>query len=188
MPRRHPGRAADGGDDAGPEGRAAVRHGQPDYIGKILGNPSLCIPDVNLEDGPAGVGDGLGGVTQMPDGMVSAATFDTNYEQDYGAADRPGVRRQGGERGTRPDGQHGARPALGPLVRDVRRRPVPVRADGHGRRPGHPEPGRDGRGQARRRVQHRAAGRHDRRRPRTSAGDLPARRSRRRSSRAARPR
>jgi len=58
----------------------------PDYIGQILGQPSLCIPNVNLEDGPSGVGDGLGGVTQMPDGEASAATFDTNYEQAYGTA------------------------------------------------------------------------------------------------------
>jgi beta-glucosidase len=56
------------------------------YIGQILGQPSLCIPNVNLEDGPSGVGDGLGGVTQMPDGEASAATFDTNYEQAYGSA------------------------------------------------------------------------------------------------------
>jgi beta-glucosidase len=58
----------------------------PSYIGQILGQPSLCIPNVNLEDGPSGVGDGLGGVTQMPDGEASAATFDPGYEQAYGAA------------------------------------------------------------------------------------------------------
>jgi beta-glucosidase len=58
----------------------------PSYIGQILGQPSLCIPNVNLEDGPSGVGDGLGGVTQMPDGEASAATFDPSYEQAYGAA------------------------------------------------------------------------------------------------------
>jgi beta-glucosidase len=57
-----------------------------DYIGQILGQPSLCIPNVNLEDGPSGVGDGLGGVTQMPDGEASAATFDPQYEQAYGTA------------------------------------------------------------------------------------------------------
>ena len=66
----------------------AMLHGtdSPDYIGQIQGIPSLCIPNVNFEDGPAGVGDGLGGVTQMPSGLVSAATFDPNYEQQYGAA------------------------------------------------------------------------------------------------------
>src|SRR6185437_1654087 len=56
------------------------------YIGMIQGQPPLCIPNVNLEDGPSGVGDGLGGVTQMPDGEASAATFDTSYEQAYGSA------------------------------------------------------------------------------------------------------
>ncbi|MFD0331672.1 glycoside hydrolase family 3 protein [Streptacidiphilus monticola] len=68
--------------------KVSLLHGtnDPNYIGKIVGIPSLCIPDVNLEDGPSGVGDGLGGVTQMPDGMASAATFDTDYEQQYGTA------------------------------------------------------------------------------------------------------
>ncbi|WP_329172030.1 discoidin domain-containing protein [Streptomyces sp. NBC_01477] len=68
--------------------KVAMLHGTdaPDYIGKIIGNPALCIPDVNFEDGPAGVGDGLGGVTQMPSGMVSAATFDPQWQQSYGDA------------------------------------------------------------------------------------------------------
>ena len=56
------------------------------YIGNITGIASLCIPNIGLEDGPAGVGDGLGGVTQMPDGNAVAATFDTAYEEQYGAA------------------------------------------------------------------------------------------------------
>jgi beta-glucosidase len=68
--------------------KVAVLHGTnaPDYIGKIVGDPSLCIPDLTMQDGPAGVGDGLGGVTQMPSGLVSAATFDPSYEQQYGSA------------------------------------------------------------------------------------------------------
>nr|WP_259465200.1 discoidin domain-containing protein [Streptomyces sp. TLI_171] len=56
------------------------------YIGQIAGQPDLCIPDVNFEDGPSGVGDGLGGVTQFPDGEVSAATFDTDYVHEFGVA------------------------------------------------------------------------------------------------------
>ncbi|MEV4556261.1 discoidin domain-containing protein [Kitasatospora sp. NPDC049285] len=56
------------------------------YIGQIAGQPALCIPDVNFEDGPTGVGDGLGGVTQFPDGEVSAATFDPGYVHDFGVA------------------------------------------------------------------------------------------------------
>jgi beta-glucosidase len=60
--------------------------GTSTYIGQIAGQPSLCIPSVNFEDGPTGVGDGLGGVTQMPDGEVTAATFDPSYAYAYGAA------------------------------------------------------------------------------------------------------
>jgi beta-glucosidase len=68
--------------------KVAMLHGTevPDYIGQIAGIPALCIPNLNLQDGPAGVGDGLGGVTQMPSGLVSAATFDTAYENQYGSA------------------------------------------------------------------------------------------------------
>jgi len=54
------------------------------YIGEVPGIPSLCIPTINFEDGPSGVGDGLGGVTQMPDGVTAAATFDSAYLQQYG--------------------------------------------------------------------------------------------------------
>ena len=58
--------------------KAGMLHGDGTgtYIGQIAGQPALCIPNVNLQDGPTGVGDGLGGVTQFPDGEVSAATFD----------------------------------------------------------------------------------------------------------------
>jgi beta-glucosidase len=54
------------------------------YIGEVPGQPALCIPTINYEDGPSGVGDGLGGVTQMPDGDVVAATFDKDYANLYG--------------------------------------------------------------------------------------------------------
>ncbi|HEV3172199.1 MAG TPA: discoidin domain-containing protein [Actinocrinis sp.] len=60
--------------------------GSSTYIGQIQGQSALCIPNVNLEDGPAGVGDGLGGVVQFPDGEVAAATFDTGYEHNFGVA------------------------------------------------------------------------------------------------------
>jgi beta-glucosidase len=55
------------------------------YIGDLTGIPSLCIPNLGLQDGPVGVGDGMGGVTQLPDATLSAATFDTALEQQYGA-------------------------------------------------------------------------------------------------------
>ncbi|MGI5237427.1 discoidin domain-containing protein [Dactylosporangium sp. CA-139066] len=56
------------------------------YIGNLTGIPSLCIPDMGFQDGPGGVGDGMGGVTQMPSAVTSAATFDPGLEQEYGAA------------------------------------------------------------------------------------------------------
>ncbi len=46
--------------------------------------PSLCIPAVGLEDGPAGVADGLTGVTQLPAGVSLAATWDPSLAQQYG--------------------------------------------------------------------------------------------------------
>ena len=46
--------------------------------------PALCIPAVGLEDGPAGVADGLTGVTQLPAGVALAATWDPSLAGQYG--------------------------------------------------------------------------------------------------------
>ncbi len=54
------------------------------YVGFIPAIGSLCIPAINLEDGPAGVGDGMTGVTQLPAPVDVAATWDTSAEQLYG--------------------------------------------------------------------------------------------------------
>ena len=54
------------------------------YVGFIPAIGSLCIPALNLEDGPAGVGDGMTGVTQLPAPVDAAATWDTTAEQTYG--------------------------------------------------------------------------------------------------------
>src|SRR6266705_2048535 len=45
---------------------------------------SLCIPAFGLEDGPAGVADGLTGVTQLPAGVALAGTWDPSLAQQYG--------------------------------------------------------------------------------------------------------
>ncbi|MEV6055854.1 discoidin domain-containing protein [Streptomyces sp. NPDC052107] len=69
--------------------KVSILHGNNNsspYIGNITGIPSLCVPDIGLQDGPHGVGDGLGGVTQMPSANAMAATWDTALEQQYGAA------------------------------------------------------------------------------------------------------
>ena len=54
------------------------------YAGDIPAISSLCVPAVTLEDGPAGVGDGMSNVTQLPAPVDVAATWDTAAEQEYG--------------------------------------------------------------------------------------------------------
>jgi beta-glucosidase len=60
--------------------------GGSSYIGQVNAIPDLCIPAINMEDGPDGVGDGNGGVTAFPDGESAAATWDPALIQQEGAA------------------------------------------------------------------------------------------------------
>ncbi|WP_051451077.1 glycoside hydrolase family 3 C-terminal domain-containing protein [Actinospica robiniae] len=62
----------------------ATGSGGSSYVGFIPAIGSLCIPAMNLEDGPAGVGDGLSNVTQLLAPVSVAATWDTSAEQQYG--------------------------------------------------------------------------------------------------------
>lgn len=57
----------------------------PTYAGMISGNPRLCIPELGLSDGPAGVGNGQTGVTQLPSPMALAASWDPDLASRYGA-------------------------------------------------------------------------------------------------------
>jgi beta-glucosidase len=58
--------------------------GGSSYVGFTPAIGSLCIPAMNLEDGPAGVGDGMTNVTQLPAPVDVAATWDPSAEQLYG--------------------------------------------------------------------------------------------------------
>src|SRR5215469_6448382 len=58
--------------------------GGSSYVGLIPAVGSLCIPAINLEDGPAGVADGMNGVTQLPAPVDLAASWDSAAEQLYG--------------------------------------------------------------------------------------------------------
>jgi beta-glucosidase len=58
--------------------------GGSSYVGLIPAIGALCIPAINLEDGPAGVADGMNGVTQLPAPVDLAATWDSAAEQRYG--------------------------------------------------------------------------------------------------------
>ena len=55
------------------------------YVFYIAANPTLCMPALGYEDGPAGVADGLKNVTQLPAGVVLAATFSRNLALQYGS-------------------------------------------------------------------------------------------------------
>jgi beta-glucosidase len=46
--------------------------------------PSLCIPQMVLADGPLGVGDGNTGVTELPAAVSLAASFDPSLARQYG--------------------------------------------------------------------------------------------------------
>jgi len=56
------------------------------YVGYIPPNPRLGIPAIKLEDGPAGVGDYMPGVTAFPAPVAAAATWDSALMRRYGAA------------------------------------------------------------------------------------------------------
>ncbi len=60
--------------------------GASSYIGQVAAIPNLCVKAMNMQDGPAGVGDGTGGVTAYADGENSAATWDPALIQQQGAA------------------------------------------------------------------------------------------------------
>jgi beta-glucosidase len=59
--------------------------GTAGYVGHIAANPGLCIPGLNLEDGPQGVADGVPGVTQLPAPVALAAAWDPELAREYGS-------------------------------------------------------------------------------------------------------
>jgi beta-glucosidase len=52
--------------------------------GSVAAIPRLCLPAMELQDGPSGVGDGLTGVTQLPAAVSLAATWDRSLASAYG--------------------------------------------------------------------------------------------------------
>jgi beta-glucosidase len=86
----------------------AVTTTGPVYAGDTTAIPSLCIPVLHLQDGPAGVGDGFTGVTQLPAPVALAATWDRQLAYRYGSV--VGAEQRG----------KGASIDLGPTVNIVR--------------------------------------------------------------------
>ncbi|MEU3465649.1 glycoside hydrolase family 3 C-terminal domain-containing protein [Streptomyces sp. NPDC006733] len=63
----------------------ATGAGGSGYVGFTPSIGALCIPAMNLHDGPAGVGNGATNVTQLPAPVSLASTWDLAAEQRYGA-------------------------------------------------------------------------------------------------------
>jgi beta-glucosidase len=59
--------------------------GTAGYVGHIAANPRLCVPGLNLEDGPQGVADNVPGVTQMPAPTALTAAWDPALARAYGS-------------------------------------------------------------------------------------------------------
>ena len=64
---------------------AGFSTGTGGYVGHIAANSRLCIPGLNLEDGPQGVADNVPGVTQLPAPVALAAAWDPGLARAYGA-------------------------------------------------------------------------------------------------------
>ena len=84
--------------------------------GSVPGNVRLGIPALALSDGPLGPGNGATGVTQWPDATNQASTWDPQLVGEWGTAMGARVLGQGPQHGAHPDGQHPARPVVGPRV------------------------------------------------------------------------
>src|SRR5438105_895105 len=91
------------------EEKIAMLHG---FSGPCVGNTTnitrLGIPALHLQDGPAGVGDGVQGVTALPAPICLAAAFDRDLARQYGTV--IGVEARG----------KGVHVSLGPMINMVR--------------------------------------------------------------------
>jgi len=66
--------------------KIAMVHGcAGQYVGNVTNNSRLGIPGLHLSDGPAGVSDGMQGVTALPAPIALAASWDTGLAREYGA-------------------------------------------------------------------------------------------------------
>ena len=70
------------------------------YVGFTPAIGSLCIPALNLEDGPAGVGDGMTGVTQLPAPVDAARDLGPLGREALRPGDRDRAGGQGHARST----------------------------------------------------------------------------------------
>ncbi|HEX4385327.1 MAG TPA: glycoside hydrolase family 3 N-terminal domain-containing protein, partial [Myxococcales bacterium] len=69
-----------------PEEELSMLHGKTPcaYVGCVAGNARLGIPELHLQDGPVGVGDGATGVTLLAAPVAAAASWDVSLLRTYG--------------------------------------------------------------------------------------------------------
>ncbi|HTR42093.1 MAG TPA: glycoside hydrolase family 3 C-terminal domain-containing protein, partial [Pseudomonadales bacterium] len=65
------------------------------YVGNIPATTSPNIPGLNLQDGPAGIGDGVTGVTAFPAPIALAASWDVPLARQYGVMEGSEARGKG---------------------------------------------------------------------------------------------
>jgi len=93
------------------------------YVGNIPANTRLGIPAVNLQDGPAGIGDGANNVTAFPAPITLAATWDTALAWQYGS--QMGAQARG----------KGVSVLLGPMINMARAYEAGRNFEGYGEEP-----------------------------------------------------
>jgi beta-glucosidase len=64
---------------------ALVRGVKGGYVGNVPAQPNFGIPELHLEDGPQGVGDGTKNVTCWPNALSAVATFDRDVLRSWSA-------------------------------------------------------------------------------------------------------
>ncbi|PRX45364.1 beta-glucosidase-like glycosyl hydrolase [Prauserella shujinwangii] len=69
----------------------------PVYAGLVPAIPRLCVPRLGLSDGPAGVGNGKTGVTQLPAPLALAAGWSRDLAAEYGDVLAAEVRGKGAD-------------------------------------------------------------------------------------------
>ena len=181
-PSRHPGQPTARPDDAGRQDRHG-RRGRLRQRHHRLRRPHRGQPGaVHPRPEPGGRAAGGGRRRARRDPAAGPGGAGRRLGPGAGPRLRLGGRQRGARQGRRrepgPDGEHRPRPALGPGLRELRRGPLPGRADrGRLHRRG-AEPGRAVPGEALRRVQPgnqpEHGGRRRHRQPARDARDLPA--------------
>ena len=102
------------------------------YVGYIPNNTRLGIPALNLQDGPAGIGDGANNVTAFPAPITIAASWDVALSRQFGSMMGAEARGKGVNVLLAPMMNIARAYQAGQKFRRLRRRPAAFRRHGGG--------------------------------------------------------